>query len=197
MRYLYFLCIVCVLNSCAPKPIWYKKKCTKYLKNDFGAITDQTVKFIIDGDSILATEVKFECVYSAFYTQKVMYNHFGKWDKALTPDSNENDIALVWYEIPLDINKDQLYTIIANGQESSQKMYASIVVLDEHGRDVLYSQSSNRDSIIDLFSKWIREDNSVETISKTEIDFYEAYWGTFFPDRWKQIKAYRDSKNKN
>lgn len=76
-------------------------------------------------------------------------------------------------------------------------MYASIVVLDEHGRDVLYSQSSNRDSIIDLFSKWIREDNSVETISKTEIDFYEAYWGTFFPDRRKQIKAYRDSKNKN
>ena len=122
---------------------------------------------IIDSDTTYLRQAKFKCTNSSFYTKKVMFDHFGKWDKTLFSSEDEHPI-LIWEQVYL-FDDGKLYTIAALGEEDLNMTYGAVLVFDKDGNDVLNDLeiSSN---VLEYFGKAIRASD----IKKR--DFYEVYW---------------------
>ncbi|WP_298518746.1 hypothetical protein [uncultured Kordia sp.] len=157
------------------------KRCKKTLKKDFGGILYHKFRPIVGNDTIEINEVKYECVSTAFYTKKVLYDRFGNWSKEIYRNASQRLPELVWMNVKLFEDDDKKFTIVARGLESRKTIYASIMVFDENNYDMLDEKSPYRDKVVALFSDFIRND----TDSKK---FYKAYWTKYDPKGWMRIQ---------
>ena len=55
---------------------------------------------IQDKDSVYVNELKFNAVYCAMYSQKIMYDRFGKWNKVIDMGKSHSTI-LLWEKVNL------------------------------------------------------------------------------------------------
>jgi len=111
--------------------------------------------------------LKFNAVASAMYTQKIMFDKFGKWTTAV-PSGNNNGFILIWENIKLFDDKEELFTIMASGTESWEEMLASVMAFDSKNNDCLTEKSEFKKEIIDYFS------NAIIHLNNDKI-FYEKY----------------------
>lgn len=93
------VCISCSLS----KKVVRVDKCPKIYKNDFTAIVSEKHETTMDTSSASYNEIRFECVYSALFTHKVMHDTFGKLNKVIFPQNNTHPI-LVWKNVDLFAN---------------------------------------------------------------------------------------------
>ena len=126
------------------------------------------IPVIHNSDTITLNELKFNAVYSAMYTKKVMYDKFGKWAKEIRPN-NESHPILLWENVKLFEDENKFFTIYANGDENWNEIYASVLVFDNEKNDCLKENSSFRDKIVHYFS------NSIQNLNDNE-NFYDVYW---------------------
>ena len=61
-------------------------------------------------DSIYVNRLCFNAVLSAMYTQRIMYNKFGKWDKEIWLSETEMPI-LIWEKRKLLASQAELFTV--------------------------------------------------------------------------------------
>ena len=115
-------------------------------------------------------KLKFNAVFSAMYTKKVMYDKFGRWTKEIRPN-NEKHPILVWEKVKLFNDEDKLYLVYAHGEEKWEEIYASVLVFDEEQNDCLQENSRYKQKIINYFAEGIKN------LSKNE-DFYKIYWNS-------------------
>jgi len=156
------------------------KECkSKLKKNDFQIVETDLFDLIYNDGTIPRHEVKFKCVYSAIYTSKVMYDHFGKWDEMFFPE-HLSPAILIWRKVKLFPDDNQLYTVVTHGKEEEFMTYTSIMVSDQQGNDVL-EEGALALKAIDYFKKAIRANNDKERA------FYKAYWKEANPDKWKKL----------
>lgn len=80
--------------------------------------------------------------FSAGYTHKVMYDKFGKWDKAIYP-SNKKSPILLWEKVDLFSNGEK-YNVYTNGTEEWKHINASVMIFDENENDMLSMESSEK-----------------------------------------------------
>ncbi|MBC8755739.1 hypothetical protein H2O64_13770 [Kordia sp. YSTF-M3] len=165
-----------------------RAKCDKILKNDFTQIVNDHFISVAGKDTIVLNEIKYLCVYTAFYTKKAMYDRYGKWHKSILPYPGSHRPNLVWNNIKLLDNVDKKFTVIARGYEGQRAMYASMMILDEQGKDMLHADAPYRFQLVELFGSYIKNNSSNR-------GFYKAYWTTFDPERWKQIQEHKRRKN--
>lgn len=104
-------------------------------------------------DSSAVYTLKFNAVASAMYTQKIMFDKFGKWTTAVP--SKNNGFILIWENIKLFDDKEELFTIMASGRESLEEMFAAVSVFDSKNNDCLSEKSEFKKEIIDYFSNAI------------------------------------------
>jgi hypothetical protein len=182
---LFFLTIVTII-ACASKKDISKKNCSRIYRNDFRNIAIDTFKTTVNGATLNYNIVSFQCVYSAMYTQKVMYDKYGKWNKIIFTQ-NGTDL-FIWEKINLFENDSQAFTVIASGRESSDITYVSIMIFDEHTNDMLSVSSPYREQLINYFSDAIRSNDENKT------DFYEVYWTTIDPAHWEYLKKIKKEK---
>ena len=143
---------------------------TPYIyKNGYLNYTILKIPVIQKNDTTNLNELKFNAVFSAMYTQKVMYDKFGKWTKEVRPNGNDRHPILVWEKVKLFDNENKLFSVYANGEENKNEIYASVLVFDENNKDCLNDTSLNRAKIIEYFSNGIKELNENQ-------DFYAIYW---------------------
>ena len=140
-------------------------------KNGFHNFSIIPVLTLQKKDSVYVNELRFNSVFSAFYTQKAMFDEYGKWDEVVTPKGSSDKI-LVWNNIKLIKSDEILFSVAANGLEGSKEIYASVIVFDSIGKDCLYENYIYKDSIIDYFSDGIKNLSSNKK-------FYTLYWKTF------------------
>ena len=157
-------------------------KCPRIYKNNFTEILNEKHITIYENDTIAYNEIRFQCVYSALNTHKVMYDKYGKWDSEIYP-SNSTHPILMWTKIDLFSNEKE-YTIFTFGIESFKHMYASVMVFDEDGKDVLSEQNDEKIRITKFFADLIKNHDLKKK------DFYETYWTIVNPERWEFIKKY-------
>ncbi|MDH7446348.1 hypothetical protein [Aquimarina sp. 2201CG14-23] len=136
--------------------------------NGFDRYEVKPILSIIGKDSAFTNELRFQSVYSAFYTKRTMYDKFGKWDKEVRL-KNEIHPILVWEKRSLFDSNNELYTIAANGKESREEIYASVIIFDSKNQDCLTKNSKIRDSLIQYFSNGIKK-------LKNQKKFYKVYW---------------------
>ncbi|PQJ78137.1 hypothetical protein [Polaribacter porphyrae] len=181
MKEVYITIIISVFLSCSSsQKIIKKTKCPKIYKNKFTKILNEKYVVVNNNDTTAINEIRFECVYSAFYTHKVMYDKYGKWNKEIYPSNRKHPI-LMWENIDLFSNGKH-YTILTNGLEEWKYIYASVMILDENEQDVLSEQTEEKTNLTNYFTELIKNHNSEKK------DFYEVYWKIVDPKRWKTIK---------
>ena len=61
--------------------------CAELFQNNFAKISYGKYETISNIDTIKFNEVRFDCVFSALYTHKSMFDKFGMWDKAINPNN--------------------------------------------------------------------------------------------------------------
>lgn len=115
----------------------------------------ETVKV---NDTTFLNELRIHDVQSAMYSKKYMYDKYGKWDEE-TYINNERHPILIWNNIKLFKEKDDLYSIAANGDENQKEMYSSIIVFDENGKDCFEKNYKNNKELITLFYRGIHKNN--------------------------------------
>lgn len=130
--------------------------CPEIHPNDYTKILFDEYKTVVGNDTITYNEIRYECLYSSFTTHKVMYDKFGKWNRAIFPQ-NSNLPILSWNNINL-FNDGKKYTIYTFGVEEWKHIYASIMIFDEQGNDVLLDEQK-REKISKYFGKLIRRHN--------------------------------------
>ncbi len=125
---------------------------TPYIyKNGYENFEIKKVLSVQGKDSTYINELRFNAVLGAMYTQKLMFDKFGKWDEEIYPNAGYLPI-LSWEKRKIFTNKEELYTVVACGIESWEAMYASVIVVDSNGQDCLNSNTKIRDSLINYFS---------------------------------------------
>lgn len=178
MKNLIYLLIISMLSFTSYSQ---EKRCKKIIKNGFKTVLYEEFKSVVNKDTIKLNEVKYECVHTAMYTKKVMYDKFGKWHKEIYPNKERHPM-LIWENIKLFANDSTKFTIATNGLESIETIYASILVFDQNNNDLLAKSSPYRDKLVDYFGKLIINDNN-----KKE-DFYDIYWKTVNSNELKNIQ---------
>ena len=187
MKRIYLTVILSIFLSCSSSQKAIKEtKCPKIYKNKFTEILNEKYVTINGKDTTKINEIRYECVYSALYTHKVMYDKYGKWNKEIFP-SNRNHPILMWNNIDL-LSNGKKYTVLTNGLEEWKNIYASVMILDEEERDVLTEQTEEKIALTNFFGELIKNHNPEKK------DFYEVYWKMVDPKRWEQIKEYRKNK---
>lgn len=164
------------------------KRCERRFERDFRGVLYHKYRPVVKNDTLQINEVKFECVTTALFTRKVLYDHFGEWNKEIFRTTQSRLPELLWKDIQLFENDEKKFTVIARGVESSKTIYASIMVFDENRYDMLHQNSPYRDKIVELFANFIRN-------NKRDRKFYEVFWKKYDPKRWEQMQAYRSQKN--
>lgn len=175
------LITILIFISCTSTKIGTEKRCVSVLKNDYRNIREEKFKSVVKNDTILLNEVKYECVYTSFYIQKGMYDKFGKWNKEIYPNGTHDPI-LVWNNVQIFPNDTTEFTVAANGIESVETIYASVLVFDKHNNDLLAESSIYKTKLIQYFSEMIKSD------SNKKRDFYEIYWKTVDLKRLENTK---------
>jgi hypothetical protein len=163
-----------------------KKKCSKIYPNNFSSVAvvllnPQTIR-----DTIGITQIKFQCVYSAMTTHKIMFDKFGKWS-TIIPTAKKSSPILKWENIDLFSNGNT-YTVYTHGIETSGEIYASIMVLDSEKKDVLSQNHSEKEKIIEHFSNAIRDKKSSK-----KSEFYDTYWNEI---EYEFVKILQKNKKK-
>jgi hypothetical protein len=183
MKPIYFTFLIFIVFSCSSsQKIIKKERCTKIYKNGYTKILNEKYETISVNDTTTFNEVRFECVYSALYTHKVMFDKFGKWDKAIYTNNKKHPI-LMWKKVDLFSNGKK-YNVFTNGIEEWEHIYASVMVFDENETDLLSNDSSEKEGLTNYFA------DSIKNLEGDKKDFYEVYWKMVDPKRWKKLKRY-------
>lgn len=143
-------------------------KCPKIYKNKFTEILNDKYIAVNGKDTTIINEIRYECVNSALYTHKVMYDTYGKWDTEIYP-SNSNSPILMWKNIDL-LNNGKKYTILTNGIEEWKHIYASVMILDDKEKDVLTQETEEKIKLSNFFGDLIKNHNPENK------DFIQIFW---------------------
>ena len=142
---------------------------TPYIyKNGYLNYNILKIPVIQKNDTINLNVLRFNAVFSAMYTKKVMYDRYGKWTKEIRPN-NESHPILIWENVKLFDNEDRKFTVYANGDENWNEIYASVLVFDNKKLDCFSEDYPDKNRIIDFFSSSIKNLNNKN-------DFYDIYW---------------------
>ena len=184
MRYgsLVFVCILLTLVGCAPLNNSNQSSCLEHPKNDYSFITESQFKSVVNKDTIVSTELKYQCVYSALYIPKGMYDRFGKWTEVIRQEGHRG--ILLWRNVKLFKFDASLYNVAAYSEENLTESYSAVIVFDDKNKDQLSADSEKRKDLSIYFSTLIRSNN------ENKKDFYPAYWKEIDLKKYRKIYGY-------
>ncbi|WP_143521322.1 hypothetical protein [Psychroflexus halocasei] len=93
-----------------------------------------------------------------------------------------------WNNVKLFDNDTTQFKVAANAVENRETIYASVMVFDMNNNDLLSKNSIYKAKLIDYFSKMIRANKPNKT------KFYRRYWQKVDPERWEEIRKYREKR---
>lgn len=150
--------------------------CRELLKNNFSNITNQQIINLVDRDTVIVNEIRFECVQSITYTSKVLFDNYRKWDVVLkTPESKHP--TLMWKNLDL-LKNGKRYQVLTKGRFGDIR-FASVIVLDSEGNDVLANKTLEKVKIVNLFSNLIKANQNENR------EFFIHYWNAVDSNKWK------------
>lgn len=172
---------------------------SRHPKNSFEIVTVEDSYSVINQDTIKFNELKFSGLYDRHYIQKGMHDKFGKWSKHSY--SKQKDTLLIWNDVKLFENKNDLYKVAIKASRTGSNTYSSVFVFDKYNNDQLSIGSAIKKDLIKIFSGYIRknDNNKVEFY----IDFLEMIGKKKYMyikenlNKYKRIKERSEKKNKN
>jgi len=182
---LFAIITVLILISCSSTNKVTEEGNKSVQKSNYKNILVEKFKPAIKNETRQLNEVKYEGVFCACFTQKGMYDRFGKWDEEVYIGFHP---ILFWNKVKLFPNDTTEFIVAASGLENTKTTYASVLVFDQQNKDLLTEESEYKTKLIEYFSEMINSNNPKRRY------FYEVYWKTVDPKRWEQIKQYQKNK---
>ncbi|NER18458.1 hypothetical protein [Spongiivirga citrea] len=108
------------------------------------------VEIASNGKVFIVNELRFYEINSAKDAMLLMFQNYGKWDRRTEGKYQDNIKQLTWESIDL-FSDNTLFTIIADGTETTSDYFASLIVFDSNGNDCLANGYPLRYRIIELF----------------------------------------------
>lgn len=161
-------CLGFTISCNSGKPPTAINKCKTFPPNDFSEAIIVSLESVVNHDTVFFNELRYLCVYNSSYTKKGMYDSFGKWDEMINPEYGRIS-ELVWKDVKLFEDDTLRFQVAAGGIESRYEMYASVMVFDENGNDMLREGSPYVEKIIDLFAGYIFDNDN------KNMDFYRQF----------------------
>lgn len=186
MKTIYIAVLLSVFLSCASSREVAKPRCSEIFENNFSEILNEKFIVVNGQDTTKINEIRYECVHSAFYTHKVMYDKYGKWDAEIF-QSNRAHPILMWNNVDLFSNGKK-YIVLTNGLEEWKHIYASVMILDQNQTDILAGETHEKIALTNFFAQLLKTHNPQKR------DFYEVYWKIVDPKRWEQLKQHRQKR---
>ena len=182
MKQLFLILVILLISSCKTKQDLNNDKCNllNYPNNEFKNITNEKYVAVVNNDSLSITQIKYNYVYTEFLLKKIMLDKFGKWDETRFK-VNERHPILVWRNVQLFSNQETKYMVATTGGgEDEHKIYTSVMVFDENGKDLLSINSKLRNDITEYFTELIGNNDL------NQKEFYSIYWRDVDPDFYKK-----------
>ena len=114
------------------------------------------------------SEGKYHCVYTSFYTQKILFDKYGPWDDVVFYNDNQSE-KLLWNNVKLLPDSNEKFRIAATGYEDEFGIYASIFVFDSEGNNMLSSKNPLAEKIMNIIGGLIQGND------ENDKRFYELY----------------------
>ncbi|MBQ0768054.1 MAG: hypothetical protein KBT58_02110 [Bizionia sp.] len=167
---LVFICII--IFSCASHT-------SKTSKKNY-EIGQHTTLRLNETDTIKVNKLGFTPKYSATDLQKYLFNTYGKWTNTI--ESDKDYPYLIWENLKLLKNSDQLFTVAASGedyefktvkingvQKYSRILYCSALVFNAQGVDCLQESSKIKDELAQYFISGVKSVKKKNTLFEKEI----------------------------
>lgn len=183
MKHCYLILFIILISSCKTSQNLDHFKCnnSKYSKNEFKNVTNDEYETVINNDTISINQIKYNCVFTGFLLKKVMYDNFGKWDESRYKKDERHPI-LVWKNVQLFSSQPEKYMIATTGGgEEENKIFASIMIFDKNGKDLLAENLNLRNKITEYFTQLIKSNNMDHK------EFYPIYWKEVDPAFYERI----------
>ena len=139
-----FLIILLCIFSCSTS----RKTVDLQLYTDFEIIE---FPLVFEKDTITLSELRFYKIQSALDAMKLMYLNYGDWSKKSQGRYQENTNQIVWNNVNL-LNNNEAFTVIANGTETLNESFASLIVLDSKNVDCLNASYPLKEKLTKLFT---------------------------------------------
>lgn len=131
------------------------RECVKNYNNNFAYVLEADFKIVFKMDTIISTEIRYQCCASSMYTIKAMNSKFGECDQSINYENSIGELY-IWENIDL-LGNNKKYSVVAFGAENTiHDIYSSIMVFDQKGEDILKYNSEEKQRIIEFFSQSIR-----------------------------------------
>lgn len=157
MKRIYMLLLLLLTTFSFSQKVDKNNQCPKIYKNNYTKILHEKYVTVNEKDTVTFNELRYECVYAYSYTQCGMFDKFGKWSQMLFPANNKYPI-LMWEKVNL-FNDGKKYDVFAYGVEEWKHIYASVMVLDENGVDLLAENSPKLEKLKSYFGNLIKQSN--------------------------------------
>jgi hypothetical protein len=151
---------IIVLSCSSSKTLKLEKRCSRILKNDFAKVLQDKYISIVDNDTIILNQLKYECVFNAQYLNKTMFDRFGKWTK-INKVENIRLPLFIWENVKL-FDNNQLFIIATSGDENMKTIYASVMVFDKDYNDLLTEDSKIKAKLITYFGDLIKTNDDTK-----------------------------------
>ncbi len=172
MRSIYLLLIITFFQGCAAKE--NKKIEKQYI------IANSTVLYN-EKDSVTVNELGISPKYTSNDLQIFLFKNYGKWDNVIEVDRKTP--MLVWKNIKLFETRDELFTVLASGEDKKfetikingdqkyhRKFYCSAIVFNSKGADCFRPTSDLKDDLAEYFIKGLESISKGDKLILAEFD---------------------------
>ncbi len=173
--------VLSILTSCKSSSDSTKKvDCYTYTIKNVDQISESEYTLKINGLKKDYVQLRF-CTHNPFVATQILYDNFGHWNEIIYEENTKNPL-LIWEDVYFDKTKSKVNIL----SSSSYDKLSWILIYNNDSFDFLSSESKHKKIIVEYF---ISEINT--NTNHKESRFYEMYWKSVNPKRWKEIMKYR------
>lgn len=144
MKYFFYIVLLTLFMGCSAS-----KKGVNYINYSQYKIVETPL--LVEKDTLLINELRFFKIKSIKDVSHIMYSNFGVWDEK-TQGFHQNAIGtFIWKNVKLLPNSEELFTVIADGKETSNDYFACVMIFDSQSKDCLKEANNYKDKITNFF----------------------------------------------
>ncbi|PWG05446.1 hypothetical protein [Polaribacter aquimarinus] len=114
-------------------------------------------------DTLSVNQLRFYKIQSAMDCMKMMYENYGIWNKKISTVENYMLRRIIWHNIKLIDNNNELFTVIATGYESKELYYAGLIVFDSKEKDSFEENHPLKNKLIEVLITKMKRRNKTDS----------------------------------
>lgn len=148
-KYIWMLLMFTALSCSSSKDVTNKNE-----DLEFGVVN---TPLIVENDTIYINELRFYRTQSVMDGMKLMYENYGNWSEKINGKHQQNINRIVWQNVKLINESNELFTVIADGTETKTDYFACLMIFDSQDKDCFNTEHPYKEQLTKLFVDKMKE----------------------------------------